>query len=159
MSSQTHAMTQIATDIADAAGTNAGVLISGEPGCGKELVARLIHQRSRRASAPFITAEHTDPTDSALEPARDGTAPSGTVFLGGVDKLSPRIQLLLFDLIGPRTPDVRVIVSTSRDLYADVVAGEFREDLYYRLNVVHVVVPPASIVRIEDLPPGFASGA
>lgn len=159
-------------DIARAARSDAKVLITGETGVGKEVVARLIHWQSARASAHLVTLNCAGLPDSLLESELFGhargsftgayrdkpglleTAPNGTVFLDEVGEMSTRMQVVLLrfletgeiqrlggDGIQARV-NVRLITATNRDLKAQIEAGVFREDLYFRLNVIHVHVAP-----------------
>jgi two-component system nitrogen regulation response regulator NtrX len=160
--------------------TGSRVLITGLAGTGKEVAARLIHARSRRADAPFVVLncasmrpERMEPelfgieagVDGADSPPKIGTfeqAHTGTLFLDEVadmpletqGKIVRVLQEQTFERVGGRqrvSVDVRVIASTNRDLMAAMSAGRFREDLYYRLNVVPVRVP-ALRDRREDIP-------
>ncbi|MCA9673556.1 MAG: sigma-54-dependent Fis family transcriptional regulator [Kofleriaceae bacterium] len=149
----------------------ATVLITGESGTGKELVAAALHQHSERAAGPFVKLHCASLAESLLESElfghergaftgavarRDGRfamADRGTLFLDEIGEITPAIQVKLlrflqfheFERVGgskPITVDVRVIAATHRDLLAMVHAGTFREDLYYRLNVVTIDTPP-----------------
>jgi DNA-binding NtrC family response regulator len=160
--------------------SKATVLITGESGTGKELVANAIHQRSTRASGPFIKLHCAALAESLLESElfghergsftgavgrRDGRfqlADGGTLFLDEIGEISPAIQVKLlrflqereFERVGGSQTihvDVRVIAATNRDLAEDVKAGRFREDLYYRLNVVSIEMP-ALRERKSDIP-------
>ncbi len=157
--------------------TNSRIMISGPPGSGKDLVARLIHERSNRGSGPFVVVNA-----AAIDPERvegelfgeefgDGKAPkiglfeqahAGTLLLDEISDMplvaQTRILRVLVDQRFRRrngrddvTVDVRVISTTARDLRSEIQAGRFREDLYYRLNVVPVDVP-ALDRRREDIP-------
>ena len=171
MADERRAISETAMAIDLAARSDVRVLITGETGSGNELIARLIHQRSVRAAAPFVTVSCAGVPERELESelfghTGNGTgrvrlartrhidrAQCGTIFLEGVAGISPRIQGRLFKLLetvdlqptdanlSHRTRNVRFMTATSPGLYAHVVAGEFREDLYYRLNVIHVRVP------------------
>jgi Nif-specific regulatory protein len=156
------------------------VLIRGESGTGKELIANAIHYNSPRARAPFIKLNCAALPDNLLESELFGhekgaftgalsqrkgrfeQADGGTLFLDEIGEISPAFQAKLLRVLqegefervgGGRTlkVDVRVIAATNRDLEAEVRAGEFREDLYYRLNVMPIRMP-ALRERIEDLP-------
>jgi DNA-binding NtrC family response regulator len=168
-------------DIDLAAKSDARVLITGETGVGKDLIARLIHHRSARRLAPLATVNCAGLTDTLIESELFGhargsftdayrdkpgileSAPNGTVFLDEVGEMSPRMQgsLLRFletgeiQRVGSTTTmaraNVRIIAATNRDLHAAVAAGTFRQDLFYRLDVIHIVVPPLR-ERREDIP-------
>ncbi len=163
-----------------AAASDASVLITGEMGSGKELCARTIHARGRRWTMPFVVLDcasipeerfalevfgaGSDPAAPAgrRRPGRLEDANGGTLFLDEVDALPAASQARLlrvietstFDPVGSARPipaNVRLISATRRDLAADVAQGRFRNDLYYRLNVIDVAVP-ALRDRREDLP-------
>jgi two-component system response regulator HydG len=160
--------------------TEATVLISGESGTGKELIARAIHANSLRKNGPLITVNCAALTETLLESElfghekgaftgaerkRDGRfmqAQKGTIFLDEVGEIPLHMQAKLLRAIQEReiqrvggdTPiqvDVRIIAATNRDLLEDVNDGKFREDLYYRLNVVNLRVPSLA-ERKEDIP-------
>jgi len=157
--------------------TNSRVLISGPPGAGKEVVARLLHQQSRRVEGPFVVLnaasmapdrmEHELFGDEASGPdgRKVGTfeqAHGGTLFIDEVADMPLETQAKIlrvlvdqtFERVGGRTKvqvDVRVITATSRDLTAEIASGRFRHDLYHRLNVVPLRVPPLK-ERREDIP-------
>lgn len=171
MADERRAISEIATVIDLAARSDVRVLITGETGSGNELIARLVHQRSVRAAAPFVIVNcagvpereleselfgHTGNGVGRVRPTRArqcDLAQSGTILLEGVAGISRRIQERLFKLLETvelqptepnlphRTRNVRFMTATSPELYANVVAGKFREDLYYRLNVIQVRVP------------------
>jgi transcriptional regulator with PAS, ATPase and Fis domain len=165
-------MQALADAIASAAGSQAKVLLSGETGVGKEVVARRIHLQGVRGTRPFVTVNCAGVPDTLLEseffghargsftdayadkPGLLRQADTGTVFLDEVGEMSLRMQVMLLrfletgeiETVGGtavrRTVDVRVIAATNRDLAAAVAGGQFRQDLYYRLNVLHVTIPP-----------------
>ena len=168
-------------EIQFAARTDAKVLVTAETGVGKDLVARLIHQASRRRLAPMATINCAGLPEALLESELFGhmrgsftdahrdkpgifeSAANGTVFLDEVGEMSPRMQVVLLrfletgeiqpvgsDRIHTRV-DVRIIAATNRVLLDEVGSGRFREDLYYRLNVLHLRVPPVR-ERRQDLP-------
>ncbi len=157
------------------------VLICGESGTGKELVARHIHAKSRRASGPFVTVDCTTLRDTLFESqlfghcrgaftdAKEATlglvrsADGGSLFLDEIGELQPNVQAKLLRCIQegivvplgtvePIHMDVRIIAATHRDLKEMVEKGMFREDLYYRLDVVRIEVPPLR-VRQGDIVP------
>jgi len=168
-------------DIQSAARTHAKVLILGETGVGKELVARLIHARSARRAQPFVAVNCSGIPETLLEselfghvrgsftgayrdkPGLARCADRGTLFLDELGEMSQRMQavLLRFAETGEIQPigtdrttartDVRLIAATHRDLRALVAAQAFREDLYYRLNVIQICVPPLRDRR-DDIP-------
>jgi transcriptional regulator with GAF, ATPase, and Fis domain len=157
------------------------VLITGETGVGKEIVARLIHQRSARSGAPLVTLNCAGLPDSLLESELFGhvrgsftgayrdkpglleMAPNGTVFLDEVGEMSTRMQAVLLRFlesgeiqrVGADRPhtrvNVRLITATNRDLQSQIESGAFREDLYFRLNVVRLCIPPLR-ERRDDVP-------
>ena len=166
--------------ITRAAPSKSTVLITGESGTGKELVARAIHFASPRAKEPFITVNCMALNPGVLESELFGhekgsftgavamrrgrfeMAHHGTLFLDEVGELSPDLQVKLlrvlqerkFERVGGNQEievDIRVVTATNKDLLKEVEAGRFREDLYYRLNVVHIELPPLR-ERREDIP-------
>jgi DNA-binding NtrC family response regulator len=178
------AMREVAQEILCASRSNAKVLITGESGVGKEVVARLIHQGSQRAKSPLVTINCAGVPDTLLESELFGhmrgsftdayrdkrgwfdQADGGTVFMDEVGEMSLRMQALLLRFlengeiqrVGSErvcsTVDVRVIAATNRNLMERTAEKSFREDLYYRLNVIHVAIPPLR-ERREDIPPLF----
>jgi two-component system response regulator HydG len=164
----------------DLANLETTVLITGESGTGKELVARALHYSGQRAFKPFVTVSCSALAESLLESELFGhvrgaftgairdkqgrfqAANGGTILLDEIGDISPLIQLKLLrvlqekeiERVGESTPqkvDVRVIACTNKDLKDKVRRGEFRQDLYYRLKVVEVSLPPLR-ERLEDLP-------
>ena len=173
------AMKQVYALVEKVAPTKTTVLISGESGTGKELVARSIHTRSPRANAPFvpvncgaipdtlIESELFGHTRGAFTDAREaqpglfGAADGGTLFLDEIGELPLQTQVALLRAIQEKRVrpigsakdlevDVRIVAATNRDLAAEVKAGRFREDLFYRLDVVRIHVPPLR-ARREDV--------
>lgn len=165
------AIQHIRTLIAKVAATEATVLITGENGTGKELVAHEIHRQSHLASKPYITVNCAAIAENLIESeffghekgafthaiqrrlGRFELANNGTILLDEIAEISPHLQAKLLRVLqekefervgGTRTlkVNVRVIASTNRDLHQSVVNGNFREDLYYRLNVFPIEIPP-----------------
>jgi two-component system response regulator PilR (NtrC family) len=165
------AMRQVFDLIAKVAPARTNVLISGESGTGKELVARAIHRRSPRAAKPFVAVNcaaipstlleselfgHTKGAFTGAERGRAGLfreADGGSLLLDEISELDPQLQVKLLRVLQERKirpvgsdreeqVDVRVMAATNRDLTQCVKDGTFREDLYYRLNVIEVKVPP-----------------
>ncbi len=162
-----------------AAPSSATVLVLGESGTGKELVARFIHDHSARSRAPFVAVNCSAIPETILEAelfghergaftgaltkreGRFARATGGTLFLDEIGELSPSVQVKLlrvlqegeYEPVGGDTvrADVRIVAATNKDLRAEVAAGRFREDLFYRLNVIAVTAPPLRSRR-EDIP-------
>jgi transcriptional regulator with PAS, ATPase and Fis domain len=175
------AIREIEAEIDCAARSDAKVLLTGESGVGKEVIARLVHQRSRRAHSPLVTLNCAAIPDALLESGLFGhvkgsftgahqdrsglleMAHRGTIFLDEIGEMSLRMQALLLRFLEngeiqrvgadrvQSQVDVRVIAATNRRLLERIAAKEFREDLYYRLNVIHIPLP-ALRERREDIP-------
>jgi len=176
---QSPALRRVLDVATQAAPSTATVLILGESGTGKELIARFIHGKSTRARGPFVAVNCAAIPESILEAelfghergaftgatqrreGRFARARGGTLFLDEIGELSPAVQVKLlrvlqegeYEPVGGRTEksDTRIVAATNRDLLAEVEAGRFREDLYYRLNVIAVTAPPLR-ARREDVP-------
>ena len=163
MVGQSAAYQRLVDDIRRVAANTAAILISGEPGTGKELVARAIHASSARAPRPFTRLDCTSlsiDADLGTLAQIAGLTSGGTLFLDEVGALSSdmqaRLEHALWSSAGdrrePGAPDLRLIAATNRDLARAVREGEFREDLYRRLAVFTIEIPPLR-ARIEDIPP------
>ncbi len=176
-----HPMLELRQEIERIARSDAKVLITGESGVGKELVARAIHSNSPRAERAFIAVNCAGLPETLLEselfghvkgsftgayrdkPGKLETADEGTIFLDEVGEMTLRMQGLLLRFLetgelqkvgserAGRRVDVRVVAATNRNLQDLIAQGQFREDLYYRLNVIHFWVPPLR-ERKEDIP-------
>jgi two-component system response regulator HydG len=175
------AMQEVFNVVEQVAPTKASVLITGESGTGKELVAQAIHENSPRAAAPFVKLHCASLAEALLESElfghekgsftgaagrREGRfkqADGGTLFLDEIGEISPAVQVKLLRFLQEKTfervggnetikVDVRIIAATNRDLASEVGSGKFREDLYYRLNVVNIEMPPLR-ARPSDLLP------
>src|ERR1700736_1391808 len=173
-------MQEVLATVERVAPTNSTVLLGGESGVGKDLIARAIHEKSRRASGPFVKINSTAIPENLLEselfgyekgaftgavaskPGKFELADKGTLFLDEIGDVPPAIQVKLLRVLqereferlgGTRTikVDVRLIAATNRDLRAALEDGTFREDLYYRLNVVPIDIPPLREHK-EDIP-------
>jgi transcriptional regulator with PAS, ATPase and Fis domain len=175
------AINETRQDIDLVARSDAKVLVTGESGVGKELVARQVHLRSTRVDHPFIAVNCAGMPETLLESELFGHAKGsftgayhdhagkleiadrGTVFLDEIGEMSLRMQALLLRFLevgelqkvgaerAARRVNVRIIAATNRNLSAMIQEGQFREDLFYRLNVIHIVVPPLR-ERREDIP-------
>jgi transcriptional regulator with PAS, ATPase and Fis domain len=175
------AMAELRDEVGYAARSDAKILITGESGVGKEVVARLIHRQSPRSRAQLVTINCAGLPDSLLESELFGhvrgsftgayrdkpglleLAHNGTIFMDEVGEMSLRMQALLLRFlesgeiqrVGAERPqarvNVRVIAATNRNLTERIASKEFREDLYYRLNVIHLTIPPLR-ERREDVP-------
>jgi transcriptional regulator with PAS, ATPase and Fis domain len=175
------AMAALKQEVERVARSDAKVLITGESGAGKEIVAQAIHAGGPRASLPFAPVNCAGLPETLLEselfghvkgsftgayrdkPGKLETAHNGTVFLDEVGEMTLRMQGLLLRFLetgelqkvgsdgGGRHVNVRVIAATNRNLREMITQGAFREDLFYRLNVIHIVVPPLR-ERREDIP-------
>jgi two-component system, NtrC family, response regulator AtoC len=172
-------MQEVLAMVERVAPTNSTVLLGGESGSGKDLIARVIHERSRRASGPFIKINSTAIPENLLEselfgyekgaftgattskPGKFELADKGTLFLDEIGDVPAATQVKLLRVLqerdferlgGTRTikVDVRLIAATNRDLRAALEEGTFREDLYYRLNVVPIDIPPLRVHK-EDI--------
>ncbi len=177
---RSQSMSQVLKEIESVAPTNASVIITGESGTGKELVARAIHANSPRRFFPLVSVHCGALTESLLESELFGhekgaftgavynrkgrfeMADNGTIFLDEISTISPKMQVELLRVLETKSfirvggtkeisSDFRVICATNRDLKDMVDKGLFREDLFYRLNVVNIHVPPLR-ERTGDIP-------
>ena len=177
---RSEAIKKVLMDIETVAQSNSSVVITGESGTGKELVARAIHSNSPRRYFPLVSVHCGALTESLLESELFGhekgaftgamynrkgrfeMADNGTIFLDEIATISTKMQIDLLRVLESKkfvrvggnkeiSSDFRVICATNRDLKSMVENGTFREDLYYRLNVVNIYVPPLRD-RIEDIP-------
>ena len=173
-------MQEVLATVERVAPTNSTVLLGGESGVGKDLIARAIHEKSRRASGPFVKINSTAIPENLLEselfgyekgaftganvskPGKFEMADKGTLFLDEIGDVPPLTQVKLLRVLqereferlgGTKTVkvDVRLIAATNRDLREALEQGTFREDLYYRLNVVPIDIAPLR-QRKEDIP-------
>jgi DNA-binding NtrC family response regulator len=161
--------------------TDSTVLITGESGTGKELVARTIHNLSRRADRPFVPVDCSSLVESLMESelfghvkgafsgateSRKGRfqmADQGTLFLDEISNISLNIQAKLLRVVqehevprvgksDPEKVDIRLIAATNRDIRQEIDAGRFREDLFYRISVVPIHIPPLRERRVDIVP-------
>jgi len=171
MVGESYALRQLREQVEMAAPTNGRVLIYGENGTGKELVARTIHQRSRRRTGPFVEVNCAAIPEELIEselfghvkgaftgavadrPGRFEQASGGTIFLDEIGDMSLKTQAKVLRVLQEQAMervggtqkirvDVRVLAATNKDLPTEIRSGRFREDLYFRLNVVPIFVPP-----------------
>jgi len=174
------ALRQVFSVVEKVADTNASVLIEGESGTGKELIARAIHYKSRRAAKPFLAVNCGALPESILESELFGhakgsftgatadkkglfrSADGGTILLDEIGEMPPALQVKLLRAlqehevtpVGASVPvrfDARIIAATNKNLETEVAENRFREDLYYRLNVIEITLPPLR-ERREDVP-------
>ena len=174
------ALQEVLATVARVAPTNSTVLLGGESGVGKDLIARAIHEHSKRSSGPFVKINCTAIPENLLEselfgyekgaftgattskPGKFELADKGTIFLDEIGDVPGTIQVKLLGVLqerqferlgGTKTlkVDVRLVAATNRDLRAALEQGTFREDLYYRLNVVPISIPPLREHK-EDIP-------
>ena len=180
MIGESYAMRQLREQVAMAAPTNGRVLIYGENGTGKELVARTVHALSRRRAAAFVEVNCAAIPEELIESELFGhvrgaftgavadrrgkfeVADGGTIFLDEIGDMSLKTQAKVLRVLQEQTMeavggtarikvDARVLAATNKDLQAEIRAGRFREDLYFRLNVIPIFVPPLRD-RQEDIP-------
>ena len=173
-------MNQIAESVHQVAGSRATVLILGESGTGKEVIAKALHFMSPRAKNPFVQINCAAIPETLLEsqlfghekgaftgahlsrPGKFEAAAGGTIFLDEIGEISPAVQVKLLRVLQERSVerlggqrvipvDVRIVAATNRNLEEMIRLNQFREDLYYRLNVVPLVLPPLRDRR-EDIP-------
>ncbi len=174
------AMMKVLKEVESVAQSNSSIIISGESGTGKELIARAIHFNSPRKYFPLVSVHCGALTESLLESELFGhekgaftgamynrkgrfeMADGGTIFLDEIATISPKMQVELLRVLETKSfvrvggnkeikSDFRVICATNKDLKKMVENGTFREDLYYRLNVVNILIPPLR-ERVEDIP-------
>ena len=177
---QSPAYLALLRNVSEVSASSANVLITGESGTGKEVVAKAIHYGGPRAKAPLVTINCAAIPEQLLESelfghargaftgatsnrkGRFAQADGGTLFLDEVGELTPELQVKLLRVLQERRfervggseeieVDIRIVAATNKDLMPLVQAGTFREDLYYRLNVVHIPIPPLR-ERREDIP-------
>jgi two-component system nitrogen regulation response regulator NtrX len=180
MVGESHMVSQLREQVGMAAPTNGRVLIYGENGTGKELVARTLHMQSHRRSGPFVEVNCAAIPEELIESELFGhvrgaftgavadrrgkfeVADGGTLFLDEIGDMSLKTQAKVLRVLQEQTlesvggstrirVDVRVVAATNKDLQAEIRAGRFREDLYFRLNVIPIFVPPLR-ERPDDIP-------
>lgn len=178
--SKNHQMQNIFDILPDVAISDSAVMINGDSGTGKELIARAIHNLSLRKDKPMVVVNCGALPDALLEselfgykagaftdakkdkPGRFDRAAGGTIFLDEIGDISPALQVRLLRVLQEKTfeplggtesvrADVRIVAATNKNLAKMVKKGTFREDLYYRINVVNLALPPLS-ERKEDIP-------
>jgi transcriptional regulator with PAS, ATPase and Fis domain len=174
-------MVEILKTVADVADTDSTVLIEGESGTGKEILARAIHFNSSRSKKPFVTINCAAIPETLLEselfgyekgaftgatqrkPGKFEVAKGGTIFLDEIGEMSPLLQVKIlrflqsheFEPLGSNTvkrADIRIIAATNKDLLARVKENKFREDLFYRINVINLKLPPLRERRLDIAP-------
>jgi len=174
-------MVEVLKTVADVADTDATVLIEGESGTGKELLARAIHFNSNRSKKPFVPINCAAIPETLLEselfgyekgaftgaeqrkPGKFERANGGTIFLDEIGEMSPLLQVKIlrflqsrqFELLGSnklKKSDVRIIAATNKDLLSRVKENKFREDLFYRINVINIKLPPLRERRLDIAP-------
>jgi DNA-binding NtrC family response regulator len=177
---ESEAMQAVLKEVQSVAQSNSSVIITGESGTGKELIAKVIHSNSPRKFFPFVIVHCGALTESLLESELFGhekgaftgamynrkgrfeMADNGTIFLDEISTISTKMQIELLRVLQSKTfvrvggnkeisSDFRVICATNKDLKSMVEEGTFREDLFYRLNVVNIHIPPLR-ERVEDIP-------
>lgn len=180
LSSASPAMQRVIKIAHQVAKTNATILITGESGVGKEVIADLVHAQSRRHAAPMIKVHCAALSETLLESELFGhekgaftgataqrkgrfeLAHHGTIFLDEIGEINRTLQVKILRVLQERvfervggeetiSADVRIVAATNKDLQQEVASGAFREDLYYRLNVVRIDIPPLR-ERREDIP-------
>ncbi|MEO8036437.1 MAG: sigma-54 dependent transcriptional regulator, partial [Acidobacteriota bacterium] len=162
------AMVEVSQAIQRVAPTDSTVLLQGESGTGKELFARAIHQLSTRRDRPFVAINCAAIPDTLIENELFGhekgaftgatgrqmgkfeLADTGTIFLDEIGELGPAVQSKILRVLQERRFDIRIICATNRNLSADVKHGRFREDLFFRINVFPVTIPPLR-ARRDDI--------
>ncbi|MBN2055286.1 sigma 54-interacting transcriptional regulator [bacterium] len=180
MISRNHRMHELFAILPEIAESESTVLIEGESGTGKELLARALHNLSPRRTAPLVAVNCGALPDTLLEselfgyeagaftdarrrkPGRFAMAEGGSLFLDEIADVSPAMQIRLLRVLQERTyeplgatssiqSDVRILAATNKDLEEEMRAGRFRQDLYYRINIIRIVLPPLR-ERKEDIP-------